>query len=92
MVKAPSHYSPTADVEAAVGRANVVLDQMRKYGALGANEAAAVDVSAIPGTAGELGRDEQVTVAVENGIAQAKAFLVPQRSREGTPGRAVERC
>ena len=47
LVKAPSHYSPTADVEAAVGRANVVLDQMRKYGALGANEAAAVDVSAV---------------------------------------------
>jgi penicillin-binding protein 1A len=47
LVKAPSRYSPTADVEAAVGRANVVLDQMRKYGALGAAEAAAVDVSAV---------------------------------------------
>jgi penicillin-binding protein 1A len=47
LVKAPSRYSPTADVEAAVSRANVVLDQMRKYGALGAAEAAAVDVSAV---------------------------------------------
>ena len=47
LVKAPSRYSPTADVDAAVGRANVVLDQMRKYGALGAAEAAAVDVSAV---------------------------------------------
>src|SRR6187551_525255 len=47
MVKAPSRYSPTADVEAAVGRGNVVLEQMRKYGALGAEEAAAVDVSAV---------------------------------------------
>jgi len=47
MVKAPSRYSPTADVEAAVGRANVVLEQMRKYGAIGADEAAAVDVSAV---------------------------------------------
>jgi penicillin-binding protein 1A len=47
LVKAPSRYSPTADVEAAVGRANVVLDQMRKYGALGANELAEVDVSAV---------------------------------------------
>src|SRR6187549_548526 len=47
LVKAPSRYSPTADVEAAVGRANVVLDQMRKYGALGAAEAAAVDISAV---------------------------------------------
>jgi penicillin-binding protein 1A len=47
LVKAPSRYSPTADVEAAVSRANVVLDQMRKYGALGAAEAAAVDISAV---------------------------------------------
>ena len=47
LVKAPSRYAPTADVEAAVGRANVVLAQMRKYGALGAAEAAAVDVSAV---------------------------------------------
>ncbi|HYD25275.1 MAG TPA: PBP1A family penicillin-binding protein [Croceibacterium sp.] len=47
LVKAPSRYSPTADVDAAVGRANVVLEQMRKYGAIGAAEAAAVDVSAV---------------------------------------------
>jgi len=47
LVKAPSRYSPTADVDAAVGRANVVLEQMRRYGALGAAEAAAVDVSAV---------------------------------------------
>src|SRR5690606_21275971 len=47
LVKAPSRYSPTADVDAAVSRANVVLEQMRKYGALGADEAAAVDVSAV---------------------------------------------
>ena len=47
LVKAPSRYSPTADVDAAVGRANVVLAQMRKYGAIGAAEAAAVDVSAV---------------------------------------------
>lgn len=47
MVKAPSRYSPTADVDAAVGRGNVVLDQMRRYGAIGAAEAAAVDVSAV---------------------------------------------
>src|SRR6187551_2367779 len=47
MVKAPSRYSPTADVEAAVGRANVVLEQMRKYGAIGPDEAASVDVASI---------------------------------------------
>ncbi|MFC4256864.1 PBP1A family penicillin-binding protein [Altererythrobacter xixiisoli] len=47
LVKAPSNYAPTADAEAAVQRANVVLDQMRKYGAIGAAEAAAVDLSAV---------------------------------------------
>src|SRR5687768_13511158 len=47
LVKAPSRYSPTADVDAAVGRANVVLEQMRRYGAIGAAEAASVDVSAV---------------------------------------------
>ncbi len=47
LVKAPSRYSPTADVDAAVSRANVVLGQMRKYGALGADELARVDVSAV---------------------------------------------
>ncbi len=47
LVKAPSRYSPTADVEAAVGRANVVLEQMRRAGAIGAGEAASVDVSEI---------------------------------------------
>ncbi len=47
LVKAPSRYSPTADVDAAVSRANIVLVQMRRYGAIGAAEAAAVDVSTI---------------------------------------------
>jgi penicillin-binding protein 1A len=47
LVKAPSRYSPTADVDAAVSRANVVLAQMRKYGALGPGEAASVDPSAV---------------------------------------------
>jgi penicillin-binding protein 1A len=47
MVKAPSRYSPTADVDAAVGRANVVLEQMRRYGAIGAAEADAVDISSV---------------------------------------------
>jgi penicillin-binding protein 1A len=34
LVKAPSNYSPTADAKAAVGRASVVLDVMRKNGAI----------------------------------------------------------
>jgi len=40
LVKAPSRYSPTADVDAAVGRANVVLDLMRQQGLISASEAA----------------------------------------------------
>lgn len=47
LVKAPSRYSPTADVQAAVDRANVVLGQMRKYGAPGAYDLDEVDVSAV---------------------------------------------
>ncbi len=41
LVKAPSRYSPTADAQAAVGRASVVLDVMVETGALSAEEAAA---------------------------------------------------
>ncbi|MGV3554209.1 MAG: transglycosylase domain-containing protein [Croceibacterium sp.] len=39
LVKAPSRFSPTADVEAAVGRANVVLRLMREQGRISAYEA-----------------------------------------------------
>jgi penicillin-binding protein 1A len=43
LVKAPSRYSPTADAEAAVGRAGVVLDLMVETGAISAGEAAAAE-------------------------------------------------
>ncbi|MCM8558097.1 transglycosylase domain-containing protein [Sphingomicrobium sediminis] len=43
LVKAPSRYSPTADVEAARGRAGVVLDLMVRHGYLSEQEAANVD-------------------------------------------------
>ncbi len=46
MVKAPSRYSPTADVQAAVGRASVVLRLMREQGYITADQAR-VDVSAV---------------------------------------------
>ena len=39
LVKAPSRYAPTADVDAAVSRANVVLKLMRQQGKIGADEA-----------------------------------------------------
>jgi len=47
LVKAPSRYSPTADLDAAVARANVVIGQMEKYGALAPGAANRVDVSAV---------------------------------------------
>jgi penicillin-binding protein 1A len=37
MVKAPSRYSPTADINAAVGRASVVLKLMKEQGKIPAN-------------------------------------------------------
>jgi len=46
MVKAPSRYSPTADVDAAVARASVVLRLMREQGRISASEAS-VDVSTV---------------------------------------------
>lgn len=47
LVKAPSSYSPTADAEAAVGRAGVVLDLMRENGVISASERAAVDLGEV---------------------------------------------
>ena len=44
LVKAPSSYSPTADADAARGRAGVVLDLMRDNGVISAADRAAVDV------------------------------------------------
>ncbi len=47
LVKAPSNYSPTADAEAAVGRAGVVLETMRETGAITAEQVADADVSGL---------------------------------------------
>ena len=43
MVKAPSNYSPTADMEAARGRAGVVIDLMVRNGTISRAQAAASD-------------------------------------------------
>ncbi|RED17111.1 transglycosylase domain-containing protein [Parasphingopyxis lamellibrachiae] len=51
LVKAPSRYSPTADAQAAIGRAGVVLDLMVETGHISASEASAAapdDVSLTP--------------------------------------------
>ncbi len=47
LVKAPSHYSPTADREAAIGRAKVVLEVMQDAGAITPNEADAIDLDKV---------------------------------------------
>ena len=47
LVKAPSNYSPTADIEAARDRADVVLDLMVRHGYLSAQEAQLVDPAEI---------------------------------------------
>ncbi|WP_298190872.1 PBP1A family penicillin-binding protein [Novosphingobium sp.] len=47
LVKAPSHYSPTADARAAVDRAKVVVQTMQDAGAITPAEAAAVDLKAV---------------------------------------------
>jgi len=47
LVKAPSNYSPTADVEAARSRSGVVLQTMVKNGFISAADAASVDPAAV---------------------------------------------
>ena len=47
LVKAPSHYSPTADAEAAISRAGVVIKLMRDNGAITAAQAADADPSQV---------------------------------------------
>ena len=45
LVKAPSSYSPTADKEAAIGRAGVVLELMQENGKISAAERASADLA-----------------------------------------------
>ncbi|MDO7841390.1 transglycosylase domain-containing protein [Sphingomonas immobilis] len=47
LVKAPSVYSPTADAEAAIGRAGVVIGLMRETGAITPEEAASANPKAV---------------------------------------------
>ena len=47
LVKAPSRYSPTADTEAAIGRAGVVLKVMQDVGTITPAQAAGADLQAV---------------------------------------------
>jgi len=68
LVKAPSHYSPTADAKAAVDRARVVIQTMQEAGAITPSEAAGVHL-------------EGVKLAAEQGQNSARYFtdwVLPQ--------------
>lgn len=47
LVKAPSSYSPTADADAAIGRAGVVLDLMQENEKISASERASADLAGV---------------------------------------------
>ena len=47
LVKAPSHYSPTADAKAAISRAGVVLESMRQAGKITPAEAASANPAGV---------------------------------------------
>ncbi|MEJ7932694.1 PBP1A family penicillin-binding protein [Sphingobium sp. AN558] len=47
LVKAPSSYSPTADADAAIGRAGVVLDLMQDNGVISASEHQSADLASV---------------------------------------------
>ena len=67
LVKAPSHYSPTADVQAAVDRATVVLRLMNEQGYITAAEAQ-VDVDAV----------QLKQAAGENSVRYFTDWVLPQ--------------
>ncbi|BAK68435.1 penicillin-binding protein [Sphingobium sp. SYK-6] len=68
LVKAPSHYSPTADAEAATGRAGVVLDVMAANGDISQAERAAVD----------LGSVEMVPEKAQDSVRYFTDWVLPQ--------------
>lgn len=47
LVKAPSSYSPTADADAAIGRAGVVLDLMQENGVISSGQRASADLASV---------------------------------------------
>ena len=68
LVKAPSHYSPTADAEAAVGRGTVVLGLMAENGKITQAEAASTD----------LGKVQFAREAGQNSVRYFTDWALPQ--------------
>ncbi|HEY0626075.1 MAG TPA: PBP1A family penicillin-binding protein [Allosphingosinicella sp.] len=68
LVKAPSNYSPTADAEAARGRANVVIDLMRRNGDISAAEAASAEPAGV----------ELVPTPKQNSVRYFTDWVLPQ--------------
>ena len=68
LVKAPSRYAPTADAEAAVGRAGVVLELMRQQGRITAAEVASADPDTV----------ELAPIARQNSVRYFTDWALPQ--------------
>jgi penicillin-binding protein 1A len=68
LVKAPSNYSPTADAEAARGRAGVVIQSMLEYEFITASEAAAAEPA----------RVELVPPPKQNSVRYFTDWVLPQ--------------
>jgi penicillin-binding protein 1A len=68
LVKAPSNYSPTADAEAARGRAGVVISSMREYGFITATEAAAAEPAQV----------QMVPTPKQNSVRYFTDWVLPQ--------------
>jgi penicillin-binding protein 1A len=68
LVKAPSNYSPTADVEAAKGRAGVVIQLMADHGFITPDEAAGADPDTV----------KVVPVPRQNSVRYFTDWVLPQ--------------
>ena len=70
LVKAPSNYSPTADIDAARGRAKVVLSLMQETGAITPTQATAAETS--------VGQIAFVPEARQNSVRYFTDWALPQ--------------
>lgn len=68
LVKAPSHYSPTADAQAAVDRARTVLEVLQSNGTITAEQAASADPKAV----------KMVQEGSQNGVRYFTDWALPQ--------------
>ena len=79
LVKAPSRYSPTADVDAAITRGKTVLEVMQANGKISSAQAAGVDLNTVK-TAKEKGQNS-VRYFTDWALPQLD-FLLPENGNE----------